>query len=132
MSEETKTEPRYCAADLSEGCEREGGSCGLCGYEAGELCVVDRTQWTPCSPEWLDKHPNECAKAPRVASREWDGHSHYHPVNWPAVQSETIDALKSVVSDCELAASACDNKGPRDGFLHIRNKVLKEIQRMTL
>jgi hypothetical protein len=45
------------------------------------LRVLDQSEWTPCSPEWLEAHPAQCCAAPRVWSEERK--NHYHPVNWP-------------------------------------------------
>lgn len=41
--------------------------------------------WLPCSPELLEAGV-DCATAPRWASKEWDGHSHWHPA--PAAQPQ--------------------------------------------
>ena len=34
--------------------------------------------WVPCSPELLESGV-DCATSPRWSSKEWDGHSHWHP-----------------------------------------------------
>ena len=36
------------------------------------------TGWLPCSPNILESGV-DCAKSPRWSSKEWDGHSHWHP-----------------------------------------------------
>lgn len=62
-----------------------------------DLVAIQREQWVPCSREWLDKHPNGCAEAPRVAAKEWDGHSHYHPANWPTPPAPEAEKLRVAV-----------------------------------
>jgi hypothetical protein len=41
--------------------------------------------WLPCSPGLLESGV-DCATAPRWSSKEWDGHSHWHPA--PAAQPQ--------------------------------------------
>jgi hypothetical protein len=50
--------------------------------------ILRAVGWEPCSPEWLDTHPNECGSAPRWSDRQGDqlqapegGEmiSHWHP-----------------------------------------------------
>ena len=36
------------------------------------------TGWLPCSPNILESGV-DCATSPRWSSKEWDGHSHWHP-----------------------------------------------------
>lgn len=70
-----------------------------------DLVAINRDQWVPCSPDWLDKHPHSCAEAPRVAAKEWDGHSHYHPANWPSPPAPEAEKLRIALQE---AADAVD------------------------
>ena len=42
-------------------------------------------------------------------------------------RDELRKALEAVISDCNLAAAACDNDGPRAGFQHIASDVIQAL-----
>jgi len=92
------------------------GDCRVCGHtrEAHEpapagggearLVAVNPTEWTPCSPAWLEAHPRDCGTAPRVAAETWDGHSHYHPANWPSADAEKLLIAREALEKADAAA----------------------------
>ena len=49
--------------------------------------------WLPCSPELLESGV-DCATAPRWSSKEWDGHSHWHPSPAAQHQDEPVAELQ--------------------------------------
>lgn len=49
--------------------------------------------WKPCSPELLESGV-DCATAPRWSSKEWDGHSHWHPAPAAQPQGEPVAWIK--------------------------------------
>lgn len=65
----------------------------LATEELRALLDKSPTGWLPCSPNLLE-YGVDCATSPRWSSKEWDGHSHWHPARAaphqgdPAAQSE--------------------------------------------
>lgn len=78
------------------------GPCRSCGgngaaptTQAPGLTVIDPTEWEPCSPSWLERHPHDCAVAPRVWSEAMC--NHYHPKRWPATQAPQPEYAKRLI-----------------------------------
>lgn len=55
--------------------------------------------WRPCSPELLESGV-DCATAPRWSSKDWDGHSHWHPAPAAQHQGEPIYQLRNTKLGC--------------------------------
>lgn len=49
--------------------------CQDCGHYAA-IPEEENTEWVPCTPELLGKHPDACVETPRMHKR--DGFQHYH------------------------------------------------------
>lgn len=47
------------------------------------------TGWMPCSPNLLESGV-DCATSPRWSSKEWDGHSHWHPARAAPHQGDPV------------------------------------------
>lgn len=68
--------------------------------------------WKPCSPELLESGV-DCAAAPRWSSKEWDGHSHWHPAPASPPQGVSVARIEGLYGDPEAFAereirSLCD------------------------
>lgn len=85
--------PDECTGtDCAQTCQCS--TCDHCGNESAitELrALLDEppTGWLPCSPNLLESGV-DCAIAPRWSSKEWDGHSHWHPSPAPPHQGEPV------------------------------------------
>lgn len=79
-------------------------------WELRALIDKPPSGWLPCSPNILESGV-DCATAPRWSSKEWDGHSHWHPSlaahKQPAPVYQVCDGVNGWIDVDLLRYNAC-------------------------